>query len=317
MTTQGDAATESQAGVRIARTFAFSRSMVFAAWSSAEHISRWFCPNGFTVPHAKVEMRVGGPFEFCMRAPDGTEHWSRGRFVAVEPNERLVIEMDVQGPGGAVAMTALTTATFEPAPGGTRLTVEQTYQVRDPSVARQMIEGAPQGWAQTLDRLGAALAEEERARPAVRNVVHDSFTLERTYPAHRARVWAALTTAEGKSKWFVGPPGQWSLVERSMDIRAGGRERVVGKAETGRLTTFEATYLDVEERERLVYAYQMWLDDRKISVSLTTMELSETGEGTHLKITEQGAFLDGYDDAGSREAGTGDLLDRIGKSLEA
>ena len=315
MTTQGDAAMESQTGVRITRTFPFPRAAVFAAWSSADHVKRWFCPNGFTVPQARVEMRQGGPFEVCMRAPDGTEHWSRGRFVAIEANQRLVIEMDVQGPSGAVAMVALTTATFENVPGGTRLTVEQTYQVRDPS-ARPMIAGAPQGWAQTLDRLETTLAEVERARQTVRSVVHDSFTLERLYPAPRARVWAALTTVEAKSKWFVGPPGQWSLVERSMDVRVGGHERVVGQAGTGRLTTFDATYLDVQECERLVYAYQMWLADRKISVSLATMELSETRAGTHLKVTEQGAFLDGYDDAGSRESGTADLLDRIGQSLE-
>ena len=35
-----------------------------------------------------------------------------------------------------------------------------------------------------------------------------------------------------------------------------------------------------------------------------------------LKITEQGAFLDGYDDAGSREHGTGHLLDALGASLK-
>jgi hypothetical protein len=32
-------------------------------------------------------------------------------------------------------------------------------------------------------------------------------------------------------------------------------------------------------------------------------------------VTEQGAFLDGYDDAGSRERGTGFLLDSLGASL--
>jgi hypothetical protein len=36
--------------------------------------------------------------------------------------------------------------------------------------------------------------------------------------------------------------------------------------------------------------------------------------GTRLRVTEQGAFLDGYDDAGSREHGTGLLLDRLGAS---
>lgn len=68
--------------------------------------------------------------------------------------------------------------------------------------------------------------------------------------------------------------------------------------------------------ERLVYAYEMHIDDRKISVSLATIELKAVGVGTRLAVTEQGAFLDGYDDAGSREHGTGLLLDKLGASLK-
>jgi len=34
-------------------------------------------------------------------------------------------------------------------------------------------------------------------------------------------------------------------------------------------------------------------------------------------VTEQGAFLDGYDDAVSRERGTGEPLDALGRSLMA
>ena len=60
----------------------------------------------------------------------------------------------------------------------------------------------------------------------------------------------------------------------------------------------------------------MHLDDRKISVSLATVELRPDGAGTEFVITEQGAFLDGYDDAGAREHGTGILLDRLGASLK-
>jgi hypothetical protein len=60
----------------------------------------------------------------------------------------------------------------------------------------------------------------------------------------------------------------------------------------------------------------MHLDEKKISVSLATMQLKAAGAGrTELKVTEQGAFLDGYDDAGSRERGTGFLLDKLGASL--
>lgn len=60
----------------------------------------------------------------------------------------------------------------------------------------------------------------------------------------------------------------------------------------------------------MVYSYVMHL-----SVSLATMELRGEVGKTTLKVTEQGAFLDGYDDAGSREHGAGLLLDALGASL--
>ena len=82
------------------------------------------------------------------------------------------------------------------------------------------------------------------------------------------------------------------------------------------VSTFDAIYHDVIPNERLVYSYEMHLDEKKISVSLATMQLTSEGGKTTLKVTEQGAFLDGYDDAGSREHGTGQLLDALGASLK-
>ena len=66
---------------------------------------------------------------------------------------------------------------------------------------------------------------------------------------------------------------------------------------------------------RIVYAYDMYVDDAKISVSLATVEIAPEGSGTRMRFTEQAVFLDGYDDAGSRERGTGGLLDSLGKAL--
>jgi hypothetical protein len=60
----------------------------------------------------------------------------------------------------------------------------------------------------------------------------------------------------------------------------------------------------------------MYVDGTKVSVSLATVEFAKAGSGTKLTVTEQGAFLDGYDDAGSRERGTSDLLDSLGRSLQ-
>jgi len=146
--------------------------------------------------------------------------------------------------------------------------------------------------------------------------VHATFDLKRTYDAPVARVWKALTDEGAKQKWFGGTPGSWELIERHMDVRPGGRERLKGRWDGGVVSTFDATYYDVIENERLVYAYEMHMGDKKISVSLATMQLKADGAKTTLMVTEQGAFLDGYDDAGSREHGTGLLLDALGASLK-
>jgi uncharacterized protein YndB with AHSA1/START domain len=67
--------------------------------------------------------------------------------------------------------------------------------------------------------------------------------------------------------------------------------------------------------ERIVYSYAMALNDVRISASLTTVELRPEGAATRLVFTEQGAFLDGYDDAGRREEGTRAALDMLGATL--
>jgi uncharacterized protein YndB with AHSA1/START domain len=149
-----------------------------------------------------------------------------------------------------------------------------------------------------------------------RSVVHATFHLERTYPAPAARVWKALTDQAAKDKWFGGPKDVMTILERTMDVRPGGRERCKGRWEGGVVSCFDAVYFDVIENERLVYSYEMHMDDKKISVSLATLQLEARGGETTLKITEQGAFLDGYDDAGSREQGTGFLMDQLGASLK-
>ncbi|HTX23708.1 MAG TPA: SRPBCC family protein [Steroidobacteraceae bacterium] len=148
-----------------------------------------------------------------------------------------------------------------------------------------------------------------------RSVVHATFCIERTYPVSPAQVFEALTDPAAKAKWFTGGDG-YTVLAREMDVRPGGREHLKGRWATGVEVTFDAVYHDVVADERIVYSYEMHLDDRKISVSLATLELKALGSETRLVMTEQGAFLDGYDDAGSRERGSNSLLDALGSSLK-
>ena len=150
-----------------------------------------------------------------------------------------------------------------------------------------------------------------------RSVAHGVFTIERDYASvSPRRVFDAFASIEGKNGWFTAPNEQWDIVERTMDFRVGGRERLKGKWRTGLVSEFDATYYDIVPGERIVYAYEMRLDGRKISVSLATFEFKRSGAGAKLIMTEQGAFLDGYDDSGSRERGSRHIIDKLSAYLE-
>ena len=148
-----------------------------------------------------------------------------------------------------------------------------------------------------------------------RSVTHATFSIERTYDASPKRVFAAFADRSIKTHWFAGPE-EWGPDEHEMDFRVGGREVTRGGPPGGPVHTFEARYHDIVPDERIVFTYDMYLDETRISVSLATVEIEPEGAGTRLTFTEQDAFLDGYNDAGSREEGTRGLLDALGKELE-
>jgi uncharacterized protein YndB with AHSA1/START domain len=298
----------------LSRRFHARPATVFRAWTAAEHVQRWFCPEGFSIPEARVELREGGPFELCMRSPAGEQHWIRGRFQTVVPDSRLVIAMLVTDDAGRELFRADTEVTLSEALGGTLLELVQRYTLIDPAVA-WMMAGAPEGWRTTLEKLEREVMRLQAGDGTTRSVAHATFHLERRYDAPAARVWRALTDPAAKAVWFPGSPAGLEVLERRMDLRVGGSEFLSGRWEGGVVSTFDALYHDVIPLQRLVYSYTMHLDAKKISVSLATLQLQPDGGGTRLLVTEQGAFLDGYDDAGSREHGTGLLLDALGAAL--
>jgi len=309
MTSTTDAKTPAPRSLTIARTFAAPRERVFACWRSAESMKRWFSPEGVEVPEAEIDCRPGGAFVICMRMPDGTEHWCRGAFGEVAPVERLTFDCEVST-GGKTGFLVRTIVLFAVDGAGTRMTVEQSYEIYDPAF-RFAVEGSAEGWRTTLDKLAREVARA-RAGPAVRG----AFTVERTFKATPAQVFRAFTDERAKSRWFAGGGEDPRLTERSMDVRPGGREVAVGKWKSGLTSRFDAVYFDVVPDRRLVYAYEMHLDARKISVSLACVEIEAHPVGVRLKVSEQAVFLDGYEDNGSRERGTNMLMDKLIASLE-
>jgi uncharacterized protein YndB with AHSA1/START domain len=150
-----------------------------------------------------------------------------------------------------------------------------------------------------------------------RSAIHDTFTIERTYPAEPARVFAAFTTAEAKEAWGdTGDLGsaQGEAGTTEFDFRPGGRERF-GFVYQGTEYRYDALYYDIAEEQRIVYSYEMYANGQRISVSVATIEFAGQGDGaTALTWTEQGTYLDGFDGAEAprlREGGVAEMLDNL------
>ena len=147
-----------------------------------------------------------------------------------------------------------------------------------------------------------------------RSTEHATFVIERTYPAAPDRVFRAFASAQEKARWY-GPSGQGSGIE--LDFRVGGTERFEADGPDGARYAYRALYQDIVDGERIVYTYEMYRGEDRISVSVSTVELRAAVEGTALTYTEQGVYLDGHDGPGPREHGTRVVLERITETLAA
>jgi uncharacterized protein YndB with AHSA1/START domain len=140
------------------------------------------------------------------------------------------------------------------------------------------------------------------------SVKHSTFTLERSYAAPPAAVFAAWSDPDTKAKWFAADDDRYTL-----DFRVGGTEAVHGG--DGADLVARSEYHDIVPDERIVYTTALFTGEVLSTVSLTTVRFTRDGAGTRLVLTEQGTFLDDQEQPAWREQGTGDWLDALGRSL--
>jgi uncharacterized protein YndB with AHSA1/START domain len=146
------------------------------------------------------------------------------------------------------------------------------------------------------------------------SVTHADFAIERRYRCTPRQTFSAFADPELKRQWFANP-GDWPDAVWELDFRVGGGEVSSGGSPGGTHHAFKSRFHEIVEDERIVFAYDLLLDHRLVSVSLTTIELFADGDGTRLVFTEQGAFFDDLDDPAGREHGTGKLLDALERFL--
>jgi uncharacterized protein YndB with AHSA1/START domain len=130
-------------------------------------------------------------------------------------------------------------------------------------------------------------------------------------------VFAAFADPELNAKWFRGPD-RWEPRTRTLAFREGGHETTPARCRVSGAAGFEATYHVIAPVAQIVYSYEMFHDEMRLSVSVTTIEPDpiDDGAATRLVFTEQGAYFEDGEAANmSREEGTIGLLKQLEESL--
>ena len=142
----------SEREIVIERVFDAPRTLVFDAWTKAEHVAHWWDPSGAPLAVCEIDLRPNGAFLFVNRGPDGAKYPFSGFYREITPPARLVIG----GPSPVSNGESVCTLVFSEHDGKTTLTMTfecQSRADRDALLKMRVDEGT----AKTLDNLEAYL----------------------------------------------------------------------------------------------------------------------------------------------------------------
>lgn len=153
--------TVSENAIVIERTFDAPTDVIWQMWTQPEHFQNWYGPQGFTVPVAQMDVKVGGKRLVCMemQMPDrAMKMWTMGEYLEVVPTERLVYtDIMADENGNPVSPTAYgmddshptttqVTVLLEAIEGGTKMTMTHAGVPKNE-------QGANEGWNQSFTKL--------------------------------------------------------------------------------------------------------------------------------------------------------------------
>lgn len=298
----------------VSRVFNAPRELVFRAWSSHEHLSRWFGPDGFSITTHEMTFAPGGMWRFKMHGPDGHDYPNRVIFKEVVEPERLVYTQD-DDDEGAEPIRFNTTVTFDDAgQGKTKLTMRTVFPSKKAKDRVVNEFGAVEGGLETVGRLAEYLASQHGGKAAELTISLPSekeVILRRVFNAPRALVFRAMTEPEHIRQWWG--PREFELHECEMDFRVGGAWRFVQRKSDGTEHPFRGEYLEIVAPERVVQTFVYDVDGIRDFPMTEHMTLTEADGKTILTtrvVHGSQQARDGYLSSGM-EWGATESMDRL------
>jgi uncharacterized protein YndB with AHSA1/START domain len=114
--------------------------------------------------------------------------------------------------------------------------------------------------------------------------------IERTFAASAEDVFDAWTSPEVMRRWFHPAP-DWETPEAEVDLRAGGKVRVVMRKPDGSQSEAQGEYVLIDRPHRLVMTWTF--DDDPANEQLIELSFSESEGSTTVLMVNGGISTDG------------------------
>ena len=111
------------------------------------------------------------------------------------------------------------------------------------------------------------------------------LTLTRSYPVAPEKVWRAWTDPQAVKKWW-GPGQNEPVSLAQLDVRVGGRFRIVFGGPDGKAHECAGIYREVVPNRKLVFTWT-WPNSTPERESMVTIELTPAGDGTELVLKHE------------------------------
>ncbi|HEY7987390.1 MAG TPA: SRPBCC family protein [Methylophilaceae bacterium] len=140
--------------------------LVWTAWTTPEHLLKWFCPLPWKTVECELDLKPGGMFRTVMQSPEGQNFPNLGCYLEVVENERLTwtnalepgfrpVTQPAQLPGLECSEFHFTaTVILEKHGSGTKYTAIAKHSKNADKTAHEKL-GFEQGWGAALDQLVA------------------------------------------------------------------------------------------------------------------------------------------------------------------
>ncbi len=134
--------------------------------------------------------------------------------------------------------------------------------------------------------------------------------IERTFAAAPEVVFDAWTSPEVMRRWFHCAP-DWDTPEAEVDLRVGGRVRVVMRRPDGTRGEARGEYTLIDRPHRLVMTWTF--DDDPANEQLIELSFTETDGSTTVVMVNSGISTDKRREA--QDAGWRGCLDELARAL--